>query len=424
LERAADDDILITGVGVVSPFGVGIDALWDALVARRSGVRPIRSFDASHLPVRIAAEADDFDPRLYVEPRKSLKVMSRDMQLGVVAAKLAWADACLSSGAPDPDRIGVVFGADRMRHELSEFAPLYRASLVDGKFQLARWPTLGFKQANPLLMLKVLPNMLSSHISILQDARGPNNTVTMRELSSLLAVAEAAEILRRGTADVMITGGASSRLHPLDLARSCVAEQLSRRDGDPAAASRPFDAQRDGQVVGEGAAAFILETRRHASARSARVRGQLLGWSSTAQPESNGQRPSGLAVRRALVAALSRAGLAPSQIGHVNAHGLSTVQDDRIEASALVDVLADIPVTAPKSYFGNLGAGGGAVELAVSLLALEHGQIPPTLNYHRGDPDIPLSIVRGEPLRGRAPTCISVNHNTLGQIAAAIVLAR
>lgn len=417
-------DIVITGMGVISPVGIGAHALRDAMVTGRSGIDLIRSFDTCSLPMRIAGEVDGFSAEDYVRPRKSLKLMSRDTQLGIAAAEMACRDACFSRGTADPDRVGVLFGADVMRHEMSEIEPSYRAAVVDGRFEMARWPTYSHRKSNPLGLLRVLPNMLPSHISIAHDARGPNNTIMMGELSSLLAIMEAAEIIRRGAADVMISGGGSSRLHPLDLARHALLGNMSQRWDDPAAASRPFDVGRDGQVRGEGAAAFILESRRHAEARGVRIRGQLLGWSSTSQPFRNGQPHCGEAIVRAIQTALRRAGLHANEIGHVNAHGLSTIEDDRVEVLALGKALPETMVTAPKSYIGNLGAAGGAVELAASVVALEYDLVPPILNHQRSDPDNRLPIVQDAPVHGAVPTCICLNQTSLGQAAAAIIVVR
>ena len=335
----------------------------------------IERFDPSGLPIRLAAEVRDFDAKRYVAQRKQLKVMCRDAQFGVAAARLACRDAGLGPGQIDPQRFGVVLGADRICTALDDSEPSYRACLVNGRFDFSRWWEQGAAASFPLNFLKVLPNMIASHVSIAEDARGPNNTIHQAEASGLLAVAEAASVIRRGAADVMLAGGASSQLNPFDCVRQCVLGRLSRRQDDPAAAVRPFDADRDGQVFGEGAAVFVLESRRHADARGAQVLAAVRAAAAACEGGRKGdrsnlpERPGGCSaqigpvpfsgdrsssLRRAMQLALVQADLPAERLGHVNAHGLSTPEDDAIEARAIADIVPNVPVSAPKSYFGNL----------------------------------------------------------------------
>jgi len=414
-------EIVITGVGAVTPIGVGREAVWEAFCAGRSGVAPIRSFDASRLPVQIAGEVHDFNPKPYVKPRKNLKIMCRDAQLGVSASMLASQDAGITGGVVDPERFGVTLGADRICGALEDCEPPYRTCLVRRRFEYSRWGKEGMADTFPLSFLKVLPNMTASHISIAHDARGPNNTIHQGEVSSLEALSEAARVIQRGAADVMIAGGSSSQMNPYDWVRHCTIAGLSTRGGDAAAVMRPFDIDRDGGVWGEGAAAFIVESRRHAEARGATILARLLGWSSTCEPH-NGGPPKGAGLQRAIELALARAGAAPHDLGHVNAHGASTVRGDRMEARALAASVPDVPVTAPKSYFGNLGAAGGAVELVASILSFTDGRVPATLNCLHPDPDCPVEVIRDRPLTSSAPMALAVNWTWMGQ-AAAVVLA-
>jgi len=417
----AASDVVITGIGVVSPIGIGREPFWSGLCAGRSGIGRIGSFDPSWLPVQIAGEVRDFDPKLHIANRKALKVMCRDAQLGVAAAGLAYRDAGLSAGADDPERFGIVLGADRNCTSMEDSESTYRGCMVNQHFDFSRWGTAGMAGTFPLSFLKVLPNMIGSHISIVLDARGPNNTIHQAEVSGLLAVDEAARVIQRGSADVMLAGGASSQLNPYDCIRHCVMGILSRRRDDPAAAVRPFEAQRDGQVWGEGAAVMILESRRHAEARSATVLARLLGSAVTYQCRGSNHM-EGTGLRQAMRLALRRAELDAGRVGHLNAHGLSTICDDRLEAQAIHDVAPAVPVTALKSYFGNLGAAGSAVQMAASVLSFGAALIPPTLNYEQPDPSCPLEIVRGGPARASAATALLVSWTPIGQ-AAAIVLA-
>jgi len=415
-------EVVITGLGVVSPIGIGKSAFWDALCAGQSGVGRITLFDASGLPVSIAAEVPDFDPKPYVRHRKSLKLMCRDAQLGVAAATLACRDAGVQVGQIDPDRLGVVLGADRICSPVLGSEPCYRACSVSGQFDFGLWGTRGMEASFPLTFLRVLPNMIASHVSIAEDARGPNNTIHQGDVSSLLAIQEAARVIQRGMADVMIAGGASSQMDPFDWVRHFTLDDLSHRQDDPAAASRPFDADRDGQVRGEGAAALILESRQHAEARRAGILARLLGWAAVCDYDrGNHEPPVTKALERAMTAALGHARLEPGGLGHLNAHGLSTVDGDRVEARALREVAPAVPVTALKSYFGNLGAAGGAVEAAASVLSLAHRAVPATLNYETPDPQCPLEVIHGQALEPAAPTALAVSWTRSGQ-AVAVVL--
>ena len=411
-------EVVVTGIGVLSPIGIGREAFWDALCRGRSGVGLIRSFDGSALPMRLIAEVRDFDPKRYVAHRKQLKVMYRDAQLGVAAAGLACRDAGVEKGQIDPERFGVVLGADRICSSLDDSELTYRACAPDGRFDFGRWGSEGMAASFPLSFLRVLPNMIASHVSIAHDARGPNNTIHQSEASGLLAIAEAMSVIQRGAADVMLAGGASSQLNPFDCVHHCVLGNLSNRHDDPTAAMRPFDADRDGQVWGEGAAVFVLESRSHAERRGATILARLL---SAASACDTTRANAGLGLRRAMQLALQRANLDVRQLGHVNAHGLSTQQDDRIEARAIRAVTPDVPVLAPKSYFGNLGAAGGAVETAASVLAAGAGLVPATLNYRRPDPECPIQVICGEPAPSSKPASLLVNRTAAGQ-AAAVVL--
>ncbi|MFM9010454.1 MAG: beta-ketoacyl-[acyl-carrier-protein] synthase family protein [Planctomycetota bacterium] len=414
-------DIVISGIGVVSPIGIGCDEFWTALEQGTSGIRPIDLFDASALSVRFGGQITDFDPRRFVRPRKSLKVMSREMQLGFAAAELAMADAGLVSTDLEPERFGIVFGADMIYAGLEDLEATYRCAGVSGQFEFARWAEAIHEEVHPLWLLKHLPNMAASHVAIAQDARGPNNTIVLGDVSSLLAVAEAASVIERGWADVMIAGGTGCRLHPTAMVARGAA-QLSHRGDDFATASRPFDRDRDGLVNGEGAGAVILESRQHAARRGASVIGRVMATAARCEPRARRDGIAGTSLRQAIRAARESAGLEARDVGHLNAHGLSTIEMDRAEAQAIAAELGDVPVTAPKSAFGHLGAGGGVVEMIASVLGLAAGVVPPTRNYEIPDPECPVNVVRGGPLAGRPATAIAVNACTTGQ-AVAVALA-
>lgn len=414
-------EVLITGLGVVSPIGIGQEAFWQSLLEGRSGVHRLTAWQVPEGLPPFGAEVPDFDPKLYVRPRKSLKVMCRDIQLGFAAAELAWTDAQLPAQPPEPERVGVVLGADMIQCEPEELAPAFSACLEDGRFEFRHWGPRAMAEMFPLWMLKYLPNMPACHIGIARDARGPTNTILLGEVSSLAALGEAFRSIQRGQADVMIAGGTSSRIHPTLYIRSPLWE-VSRRAEAPESACRPFDRDRDGLVHGEGSAAYILESADHARARGARIRARVLGYAEAMEPRPNRGPITGRGIERAIQSALERAGIAPAELGHVNAHGMSTHHDDRVEAQAICRTLPNVPVTAPKSFFGYLGAGSGAVEMAASVLAFQHQLIPPTLNYATPDPECPIPVVSGSPKPLGPGVAMVLSHATTGQ-ATALILA-
>lgn len=415
-------EVVITGLGVVSPIGVGRDAFQASLHAGRSGVRLISRFNATGFPVWIGAEVleSDFDPKAHIRPRKSLKVMSREIQFGFTAADMAMGEAGLAEGSVDPERLGVVFGADMIYCELDELESAFRRCMEGGEFQFDRWGEAAMSEMFPLWLLRNLPNMVACHVAIAFDGRGPCNTVCHSDVSGLTAIAEAVRVIQRGKADVMIAGGVGGRVHPTLMAYRGDADLSHRRD-DPARAMRPFDAARDGLVNGEGSAAIVLESRSYAEKRGARILGRVLSLASGHTGSASEAGASSAAIGHVIAEALRRADLSAADLGHVNAHGLSTPQADRIEAQAIHDELGDIPVTAPSSYFGHLGAGSGAMCLAASMVGLAEGEIPATLNYETPDPQCPVNVIHQKPLATSNRTFLKLAASRLGQTAAIVI---
>ncbi len=418
--------VVITGVGVVSPIGIGNDQFWANLIAGRTGIDFLKAFPNFNLPSKLAAEVPEFDALDYISDKKMLKVMSRDIQLGVSSANLAMDDAKLLRGEIDPDRLGVVFGASRITTTPQELAEAAAYCARDEKFDFDRWGEDSMGQIYPLWLLKQLPNMSACHVSIEHDARGPNNTITSREASALLALSEAVATIQRGAADAMIVGACGSEIHPIDIARLNLCESLSHRD-DPIRACRPFDRDRDGSIVGEGAGSFVIESYDFARARGADIYAEILGVAAGCDGKGYMNGAGGTGLVRAIETALRRSGIQASELGHINAHGQSTKRDDLVEARAYHRALGaeaeSIPVTGLKSYFGNFDAGSGAVELAGSLLALRRGEVPVTLNYENPDPYCRLNVIHHQPHRLRNFTAMSVNRTAVGQSVAAIVRA-
>lgn len=415
-------EVVITGLGIVSPIGVGREQVWQALAARRSGVVPLADLAAAGWIAPWGGAVRDFDPKEFIQPRKSIKVMSREIQLASAAAEMAWQDAALAEAAIDPDRFGVIGAAGLLYCELAELEQPFKSWVAQEHFDIERWSRLAMGEMYPLWMLKYLPNMPACHIGIRYDARGPNNTISEGDVSSLVALAEAAEMIRRDLADVMIVGGTGSRINVTDLMWHAGARVARDGAADPGTLCRPFDLARSGMVYGEGAAEFVLESRDHAQRRGVQPLARIDAAASRCESTAESFAPSGDAIRRAIRAALATARLESFHIGHVNAHGNSTREDDAAEARAIRAALGNVPVTAPKSFFGNLGHGSGAVELAVSLVALAHGVIPPTLNHETPDSECPVHVVT-EPLPVESRTFVKLNHNTTGQATAVVVTA-
>lgn len=415
---------VLTGLGVLTPIGLGADAFWQGLSSGRNGVHRLQAFDPSSLPIRFAGEITGFDARDYLDKkdRKSLRVMARTIQLAVAAAQLALDDCKLDKRTIDPTRCGVEFGSGLIATELDELGPAAHlsANCLPGVVDLEKWGDQGLANIPPLWMLKYLPNMLACHVSILHDFQGPNNTITESDVASVLALGEAYRIIQRDQADFFLVGGADSRINPLSLVRQCLFQSLSRRNDAPEKACRPFDRERDGMVLGEGGGVLALEDLEHARRRGAQVHAELIGFGASFDRDHSG---AGLA--RAVQAALRDAGIGPEEIDHVNANGFSTVESDIWEARGLQEVFGNcrqpVPVLAVKSYIGSLGAASGTTELAASILALRHGVLPPTLNYENPDPACPVHVAAGSMRPLARPCVLKVSFTELGQCAAAIL---
>jgi 3-oxoacyl-[acyl-carrier-protein] synthase II len=423
--------VVITGLGIVTSLGDSPDRVWSALAEGKGTIRPLEAFRIAGLPTDAGAEIADFELKNYALPKirkvltKSRKYMARDIQLAVAAAQLAVQDAGLADGGVDPTRIGIDLGAGLISSELDEIAPAIVHATSNGTpFDYHTWGRESIRMIEPIWLLKYLPNMLACHISILIDCQGPSNTITEADASSNLAIAEAARVIARGRADVMITGGADSKIHPLSVVRMALLENMSRWKGDAAQACKPFDRRRDGWVPGEGAGILILEEEQHAKNRGAKIYGEFLGGGSgcDAMP-SGGLDPEGSGTEVAIAAALEEAGLTPAEVGHVNAHGSATKVSDVAEARAFERVFSPrgVPVTALKGYMGNLVSGAGAVELICSLIGVNRGRIPAVLNCDQPEPGIELDLVLASPRDARNPVFLSTNVTPHGQAAAVVV---
>ncbi len=442
--------VVITGLGVVSPLGVGISETFDGLVEKRCGIDRIQAFDPSRFSSQIAGEVKqgkvaDCVPKGY---RKAAKVMARDIELAVIAAYHATKDAgiktkCLvdrgeAEGGVDVDstRFGANIGAGLICADLTELAGALASAAErpdapqDRGFTLNKWGTEGMNNLTPLWLLKFLPNMLACHVTIVHDCQAPSNTITCGEASSHLAIGEAFRTIERGAADICICGGAESKINPMGLLRQSLLNRLVTDCNDrPADACRPFDAARKGTVISEGGGLLILEELERAKRRGAKIYAELVGFGAAVnakhwlEPQADGR-----AVHLAMNKALADSGLSPSAVGLVNASGVGTVANDASEAagirSTLGDAAATVPVLATKGSLGNNGAGSGAIDLAVTIMALHRGIIPPSFNTEKVDPACGLNVVRGDPTDCRAEVALSVAGALSGGQTAALVVRR
>ncbi|MCE9631171.1 MAG: beta-ketoacyl-[acyl-carrier-protein] synthase family protein [Planctomycetia bacterium] len=405
--------VVITGMGVVSPLGLSLDDLWKGLVEGTSGVGPLDAFPTAGIPLHHAAEArgftgeiDNFGPldgERKKAIRKGCKVMCRESQMAVAAAQRALHDCGNAAAHHPPERFGCVFGSDYMLTLPEDFtASVAKCRGADGLFDFQLWAGEGMPQLTPLWLLKYLPNMPASHIAIYNDLRGPSNSLTLREASGHLAVGEAVVTIQRGAADIMVAGSTGTRVHPMKTVHALQSEQVATGSDDPTTWSRPFDKHRRGMVLGEGSAVLILEELSHAQARGARIYGEIIGHAARCSTHLAGVGRRRQAVAHALRRALEMAAVAADGIGHVHAHGASTVAGDRDEAEAMHDVLGSaagrIPTVAAKSHFGNLGGGSGLVECVGSILALRQGELFPLLNHETADEECAIRPARrGDP---------------------------
>lgn len=374
--------VAITGIGPVTPVGIGVDAFWDALLNGRSGAGPITRFAIDDFPVKIAAEVKDFDIEDYLEPRRARR-HERFSQLSYAAAVLALRHAGLAPNDPEPSRVGIVIGTGI--GGIALFEEEHRAMLQRGP-----------RFVSPELIAMMIPNAAAGSLAIELGFTGPNECTVTACAASGHAIARATDLIRNGAADIVLAGGAEAAITPLSLASFCSARALSRRNDEPERASRPFDADRDGFVFGEGATILVLEAWDIAEARGAQILGEILGYGLSSDAHHIvAPHPEGAGAAAAMTAALADAGLTSSEVGYLNAHATSTPLGDVSESLAIHKVFGDSPppASATKSMTGHLLGAAGSTELAATVLALRDQMLPPTINYENPDPRIDLDVV-------------------------------
>lgn len=404
--------VVITGVGAVTPIGTTAAGLWDGLVARTSAVREISRFDPTPFRSRIAAEIPDFRPQDHLDAKRARR-LDRFSQLAVASARLALADACLDLEREDRDRMGAMMGSAL-------------GGVAFAEAQVPKYLAEGVRGLDASLALAVFAGAASCNIAIEFGVTGPNATNAMSCASGTIAVGEAFHVVRDGRADVMLAGGSEAPLAPLTFAAFSNIRAMSTRNADPAHASRPFDAGRDGFVMGEGAAVLVLEERRRAVARGAPIYAEVVGHAYTNDAyHMTAPRPDGRQAARAMQLALADGDVAPGEVEYINAHGSSTPLNDSTETTAIKQVFGEhayrLRISGTKGYYGHALGASGAIEAAICALALGRSWLPPTLNLEHPDPACDLDCLPGEG-QSAQPRAVVSNSFGFGGINASLVL--
>jgi 3-oxoacyl-[acyl-carrier-protein] synthase II len=390
--------VVVTGFGMINPLGHDVETVWNALKESKSGVGPISIFDAAGYPTTIAAEVKNWDVSRCGENPDEWKHRGRHTRFAIGAAHQAILQSGILDSGLDPRRLGVYMGAGEGNQDFVNFTTMMAAAVREGDFDLAAFLRKGREVLDVNAELEQEPNMPSAHLAALFNAQGPNSNCLTACAASSQAVGEATELIRAGDADAMIAGGAHSMIHPFGLTGFSLLTTLSQRNDDPTRASRPFDKDRDGFVLGEGAGIVILEEYEHARKRGAAILAEVLGYGSTADAyRITDIHPEGRGAIGCMRQAIADAKLNIEEIGYVNAHGTSTSVNDRTETLACKGVFGElaksIPVSSTKSMMGHLIAAAGVTEMIVCMLAIRDGVLPPTINQETPDPDCDLDYI-------------------------------
>ena len=390
--------VVVTGIGIVSPLGLDRQSTWHNLIAGKSGVAPITSFDTEGYRTTIAAEVKGFDAAAFVG-RKEARRMDRFVQLGAVAALEAVEHAGLKVTSDNCTRVSIMIASGI-------------GGIITLSEQVGVLGSRGPSRVSPFLVPMMLPDMASGQVSIMLGAKGPNYSTVSACSSGADSIGQALEVLQEGDADVVLAGGAEAAICPIGVAGFNACQALSTRNDDPKGASRPFDAERDGFVIGEGAAVIVMETLQSAVKRGATPLVEIVGYGSTADANHITQpAPEGEGASRAMKIAIKKAGLQPDEIGYVNAHGTSTPLNDKYETMAMKGVFDEevykVPISSTKSMTGHLLGASGALEAAITTLAISEETIPPTINLKNADPECDLDYTPHIARQGRINAALS-----------------
>lgn len=411
--------VVVTGMGCVTPLGTTVPELWANLLEGKSGVGMTTLFDASNFPTKISAEVRDWSIASVGEDPAEWEKRGRHTRFAAGAAKQAM-DSSGLVGSVAPERLGVYLGAGEGQQDFDAFSRMMVTALKDGEFDLGAFVKQGLDELDPQLELEQEPNMPAGYLAAMFDAQGPNVNCLTACAASSQAIGEAAEMIRRGDVDAMLSGGAHSMIHPFGVTGFNLLTALSERNDDPQGASRPFDAGRDGFVLGEGASMVILEEYEHAKARGAEIYGEIAGYGTTADAfRITDTHPEGRGATTCINMALADAGMAPEDIHYINAHGTSTTVNDKVETLAIKQALGDhayqVPVSSTKSMTGHLIAAAGATELIICLMAMKNKVAPPTINYETPDPNCDLDYVPNAARETPITTALSNSFGFGGQ---------
>ena len=404
--------VVITGMAAITPVGTGIDEFWKSLLAGKSGIDSITRFDASAYPSRIAGEVKDFEPALFMD-KKETKRMDRFTQFAVAAAKMAFEDAGLNDDNIDKERVGVVLGTGIGGIEtMEESARVLREK--------------GPGRVSPFFVPMMIGNMAAGQVAIALSVTGPNITIVTACASSTNAIGDASKIIERGAADVVIAGGTEASITPLALAGFCAMKALSSRNDEPQRASRPFESERDGFVMGEGAGIVILESLEHAQKRNARIYAEILGYGASADAHHiTAPAPGGTGAAKALKTALDDAGIKPEAVDYINAHGTSTELNDKYETLAIKQVFgnhaAKLAISSTKSMTGHLLGAAGGIELIATALSVYNDAVHPTINYENPDPECDLDYVPNVARKMKVNYAMSSSFGFGGQNATVLI---
>ncbi len=397
-----DRRVVITGYGVISPIGIGADDFWNSLASGKSGISRVSTFDTSQFSTQIGAEVKNFQPEKYID-KKKIRKMDRFSQLAFAAAKIAIEDAKLDMKKEDPFRVGVIVGSGI--GGLSTVAAEHQVLLEKGP-----------RRVSPFMIPMLITNIAAGEIAIAHNIKGPNYSLSSACATSNHTIGDALRLIHYGDADVIIAGGSEAAVTPLGLAGFCSARALSTRNDDPEHASRPFDKERDGFVMGEGAGIVILELLEHALSRGVTIHAELIGYGATNDAyHITAPSPDGQSAARAMSNALADGGVKPEEVDYINAHGTSTPLNDKVETFAIKKVFGDyaykIPISSSKSMIGHLLGAAGVVELIATILSMEKEMLPPTINYEFPDPECDLDYV---PNKARPKKINVALSNSLG----------
>jgi 3-oxoacyl-[acyl-carrier-protein] synthase II len=414
--------VVVTGMGMVTPIGGDLESTWSALLSGKSGVGPITLFDARSLPTRIAAEVSSFRLEDYIDRSERWSDHSRNSKFALAAASMAIKDSGLLDSKPELNRrrFGVYLGSGEGQQDFPRFVHLVHRSTRDGRVDTSEFTRLGVKELNLIREAEQEPGTPSGHLASVFGARGPNANCLTACAASSQAVGEAFELIRRGNADVILSGGTHSMIHPFGVTGFIRLTALSTRNDEPHRASRPFDRDRDGFILGEGAGMLVLEELEHAKARGGKIHGEIVGYGSSADAfritDSHDQGRGAIACMRE---ALEVARLAPDDIDYVNAHGTSTSVNDSIETLAIKRAFGEaaynVPISSTKSMMGHLIAAAGSVEAIVCLLTIRDGMLPPTINLENPDPECDLNYIPNEARRKQVDVALSNSFGFGGQ---------